>query len=143
MPVSSALGGWASGEPWIPAAFFWSFFFPVSLCLRDRGKTKTMFVKLASLRRSHPILPPGQLVLCWTHFTEEQTEAQRGMGHEVVELGLNTHISLLPLPAPGDVSPSLDHEGIWGLYCGYYWSSQWGSLASHHSLRDGSSGLRS
>lgn len=61
MPVSSALGGWTSGEPWIPAGFFWSFFFPVSLCLRDRGKTKTMFVKLASFRRSHPTPhpPPG------------------------------------------------------------------------------------
>lgn len=49
----------------------------------------------------------------------------------MAELVPNTHVSLLLLPVPGAVSPSLDPKDVWDMYCGYSWSSQQGSLSSH------------
>lgn len=49
----------------------------------------------------------------------------------MAELVPNTYVSLLLLPVPGAVSPSLDPKDVWDMYCGYSWSSQQGSLSSH------------
>lgn len=76
--MSSALGGEVSGGPCGPTGSFPSLSFPGGLCLMEREKKSRNNICQASLpqRFSSSLSTTVQLVSRWTHFTDQQPEAQ-------------------------------------------------------------------